>query len=80
MSINEKFTSIRKGLLEFLVLKIVGGAMVYVALDSVTHRDCSIAANAVTVFDKVPPGAGLGDNTTCAGTDACREYDERVSF
>ena len=31
MSINEKFTAIRKGLLEFLVLKIVAGDKVYVA-------------------------------------------------
>src|SRR5882724_4297281 len=30
MSIDQKFSPIRKGLLEFLVLKIVGGAMVYV--------------------------------------------------
>ena len=31
MSVNEKFTSIRKGLLEFLVLKIVAADKVYVA-------------------------------------------------
>jgi PadR family transcriptional regulator PadR len=31
MSINEKFSAIRKGLLEFLVLKIVAGDKVYVA-------------------------------------------------
>jgi PadR family transcriptional regulator PadR len=31
MIINEKFTAIRKGLLEFLVLKIVAGDKVYVA-------------------------------------------------
>src|SRR5579863_9072427 len=31
MSVNEKFTSIRKGLLEFLVLKIVSADKVYVA-------------------------------------------------
>src|SRR5271168_648826 len=31
MSINEKFTAIRKGLLEFLVLKIVAADKVYVA-------------------------------------------------
>jgi PadR family transcriptional regulator, regulatory protein PadR len=31
MSINEKFTAIRKGLLEFLVLKIIAGDKVYVA-------------------------------------------------
>jgi PadR family transcriptional regulator PadR len=31
MSINEKFTAIRKGLLEFLVLKIVSADKVYVA-------------------------------------------------
>src|SRR5271170_1225826 len=31
MSINEKFTSIRKGLLEFLVLKIIAADKVYVA-------------------------------------------------
>ncbi len=31
MSINEKFTAIRKGLLEFLVLKIVASNKVYVA-------------------------------------------------
>ena len=31
MSINEKFTAIRKGLLEFLVLKIVSAEKVYVA-------------------------------------------------
>jgi PadR family transcriptional regulator PadR len=31
MSINEKFTAIRKGLLEFLVLKIVSSEKVYVA-------------------------------------------------
>ena len=31
MSINEKFSSIRKGLLEFLVLKIVAANPVYVA-------------------------------------------------
>ena len=31
MSINEKFTAIRKGLLEFLVLKIVAANKVYVA-------------------------------------------------
>lgn len=30
MPIDQKFSPIRKGLLEFLVLKIVGGAMVYV--------------------------------------------------
>jgi PadR family transcriptional regulator len=30
MSIDHKFNPIRKGLLEFLVLKIVSGAMVYV--------------------------------------------------
>ena len=31
MSLNEKFTPIRKGLLEFLVLKIVAAHQVYVA-------------------------------------------------
>ncbi len=31
MSINEKFTSIRKGLLEFLVLKVISGGQVYAA-------------------------------------------------
>ena len=31
MSINEKFTSIRKGLLEFLVLKIIAANQVYAA-------------------------------------------------
>jgi PadR family transcriptional regulator PadR len=31
MSLNEKFTPIRKGLLEFLVLKIVAASQVYVA-------------------------------------------------
>ena len=31
MSVNEKFTAIRKGLLEFLVLKIIAGDKVYVA-------------------------------------------------
>jgi PadR family transcriptional regulator PadR len=31
MSLNEKFTPIRKGLLEFLVLKIVAANQVYVA-------------------------------------------------
>jgi PadR family transcriptional regulator PadR len=31
MSVNEKFTAIRKGLLEFLVLKIVAADKVYVA-------------------------------------------------
>src|ERR1017187_9432115 len=31
MSLNEKFTAIRKGLLEFLVLKIVAANQVYVA-------------------------------------------------
>jgi len=31
MSINEKFSSIRKGLLEFLVLKIIAGDQVYAA-------------------------------------------------
>jgi PadR family transcriptional regulator, regulatory protein PadR len=31
MSINEKFASIRKGLLEFLVLKIIAADQVYVA-------------------------------------------------
>ena len=31
MSINEKFTSIRKGLLEFLLLKIIAADKVYVA-------------------------------------------------
>ncbi len=31
MSINEKFTAIRKGLLEFLVLKIIAGDKVYAA-------------------------------------------------
>jgi PadR family transcriptional regulator PadR len=31
MSVNEKFSSIRKGLLEFLVLKIVASDKVYVA-------------------------------------------------
>lgn len=31
MSINEKFTAIKKGLLEFLVLKIVAANKVYVA-------------------------------------------------
>ena len=31
MSINEKFSSIRKGLLEFLVLKIIAADKVYVA-------------------------------------------------
>ena len=31
MSVNEKFTAIRKGLLEFLVLKIVSADKVYVA-------------------------------------------------
>ena len=31
MSINEKFTSIRKGLLEFLVLKIISANQVYAA-------------------------------------------------
>jgi len=31
MSINEKFTSIRKGLLEFLVLKVISTGQVYAA-------------------------------------------------
>jgi PadR family transcriptional regulator, regulatory protein PadR len=31
MSVNEKFTSIRKGLLEFLVLKVIAANKVYVA-------------------------------------------------
>jgi PadR family transcriptional regulator PadR len=31
MSVNEKFTAIRKGLLEFLILKIIAGDPVYVA-------------------------------------------------
>ncbi len=31
MGINEKFTSIRKGLLEFLLLKIIAADKVYVA-------------------------------------------------
>jgi PadR family transcriptional regulator PadR len=31
MSIDEKFTSIRKGLLEFLVLKVISGSQVYAA-------------------------------------------------
>jgi PadR family transcriptional regulator PadR len=31
VSINEKFTSIRKGLLEFLVLKIIAASQVYAA-------------------------------------------------
>src|SRR5436189_6293446 len=31
MSLNEKFSAIKKGLLEFLVLKIVAGEKVYVA-------------------------------------------------
>jgi len=31
MSINEKFSSIRKGLLEFLILKIIASDKVYVA-------------------------------------------------
>lgn len=31
MSIDEKFTSIRKGLLEFLVLKVISGGQVYAA-------------------------------------------------
>src|SRR3990167_4159699 len=31
MSVNEKFTAIRKGLLEFLILKIVAADKVYVA-------------------------------------------------
>ena|ERR1017187_1659740 len=36
MSINEKFTAIRKGLLEFLVLKIIAGGKVYAA-DILNH-------------------------------------------
>ncbi len=31
MSFDEKFTAIRKGLLEFLLLKIIAGAQVYAA-------------------------------------------------
>lgn len=31
MSVNEKFSAIRKGLLEFLLLKIIAGDKVYVA-------------------------------------------------
>ena len=31
MSIDQQFTAIRKGLLEFLVLKVIGGEPVYVA-------------------------------------------------
>jgi PadR family transcriptional regulator len=31
MSVNEKFTAIRKGLLEFLILKIIAADKVYVA-------------------------------------------------
>jgi PadR family transcriptional regulator, regulatory protein PadR len=31
MPLDEKFTSIRKGLLEFLILKIIAGGKVYVA-------------------------------------------------
>jgi PadR family transcriptional regulator PadR len=31
MSIDQQFTAIRKGLLEFLVLKVIGGQPVYVA-------------------------------------------------
>jgi PadR family transcriptional regulator, regulatory protein PadR len=34
MSINEKFTAIRKGLLEFLVLKIIAADKVYAPTSS----------------------------------------------
>jgi PadR family transcriptional regulator PadR len=41
MSVNEKFTSIRKGLLEFLVLKVIAGDKVYAAdiLDQLSRTE-----------------------------------------
>ena len=41
MSVNEKFTSIRKGLLEFLVLKVIAADKVYAAdiLDQLSRTE-----------------------------------------
>ena len=41
MSVNEKFTSIRKGLLEFLVLKVIAANKVYAAdiLDQLSRTE-----------------------------------------
>ena len=50
MSVNEKFTSIRKGLLEFLILKIVAADKVYVADMLQRLRDTEFATQEGTLY------------------------------
>ncbi len=50
MGVNEKFTPIRKGLLEFLILKIVAGGEVYVADILQRLRDTEFATQEGTLY------------------------------
>jgi PadR family transcriptional regulator PadR len=50
MSIEEKFTAIRKGLLEFLILKIVAADKVYVADILKRLRDTEFATQEGTLY------------------------------
>ena len=50
MSIDEKFAAIRKGLLEFLILKIVAADKVYVADILLRLRDTEFATQEGTLY------------------------------
>jgi PadR family transcriptional regulator PadR len=50
MGVNEKFTPIRKGLLEFLILKIIAADQVYVADMLVRLRDTEFATQEGTLY------------------------------
>ena len=47
---NEKFTAIRKGLLEFLILKVVAGGQVYVAEILARLSDTEFATQEGTLY------------------------------
>jgi PadR family transcriptional regulator PadR len=50
MGVNEKFTPIRKGLLEFLILKIIAAERVYVADMLQRLRDTEFATQEGTLY------------------------------
>ncbi len=50
MPLNDKFAAIRKGLLEFLILKIVSGGKVYVADMLERLRDTEFATQEGTLY------------------------------
>jgi PadR family transcriptional regulator PadR len=50
MGVNEKFTPIRKGLLEFLILKIIAADQVYVADILLRLRDTEFATQEGTLY------------------------------